>query len=211
ARATPRDDDEDREAWPDEDRDGPSDEEEANALDVEEIGGQADRARSAFDVDDGWRGRAVSWDRKLTGSDAAWRSDVDEEEVGLRGAAGHRRASAPGDAAPPRSDLARDERADDSERRSEGARPFAQSLPNDLPPRTQRDDGAARAGNAWPAAARSGEDASRRGEPTPRSGAALGDGPARSVTSSDDGPGGDRSRATLDRQEGGATEAHRGE
>jgi transposase InsO family protein len=187
ARETPRDDDEDREAWSDEDGDGPPDEEEANALNDEEIGGQADRARSAFDVDDGWRGRAVSWDRKLTGRDAPWRDDVDEE-IGLRGAAGYRSDGAPRDLAPPRSDHARDERPNQSDGRGEGARPLSRSLPDDLPPGTRRDDGPARAGDAGPAGARSGEGPSRRTEREVGSGSALTDDPTRGVASSDDGP-----------------------
>lgn len=71
-RAPAVDDAEGGASWIDEDRVGA--EEQAVAFEGEQDDGQGSRARSAFDVDAGWRGRAMSWDRKLTGESAPWES-----------------------------------------------------------------------------------------------------------------------------------------
>jgi transposase InsO family protein len=52
-------------------------------------GGEEDRGRDTFDADEGWRGRAMSWERKLAGEAAPWEGDVVlEDDDGAEAEAG---------------------------------------------------------------------------------------------------------------------------
>jgi len=141
------------------------------------------RSERVFDADAGWRGRALSWERKLAGADA--RSDgrdpeaSDEEEERLRPGADRR--SGDGRAVPRSADG--DERAADGEGGGEAAGPVAQSLSDTDAPRAR---GAGAGAGAEGAGARAGErvgESAARGE---RAAAAAG--AETRVESRDGGP-----------------------
>lgn len=132
--------------------------------------GEEDRGdEGAFDVDNGWRGRALCWERKLAGAAAPADDGGDEEQaLGLRGcAADERRGAAP----LPGSDAgARRGCERDCGGGAVGA--FAQSLPNADAPRAEGAcggtdaQGSGTTGDAGPGgAARAGGNAPSAGEP----------------------------------------------
>jgi transposase InsO family protein len=122
----------------------------------------AERLQRAFDPDEGWRGRADKWERKLTGASAPagilGPEETDDpsrppsprrqEAPDLRAGTGGARAD---DGAFP-DDPGRDERAAHGERGSEAARHEPQPLPDPLAP--GREGGAAvrEAQGGWPTA-----------------------------------------------------------
>ena len=80
---------------------------------------------SGFDADAGWRERALTWERKLSGAD-----EVGHGEEDLHGPAG----GAPGAGPAVRSDAGGDVGGPDGERRGEAPGPVAESLPEPAAP-----------------------------------------------------------------------------
>jgi len=83
-----------------------------------------DIAESDFDPDDGWRERAVTWNRKLAGADAPADGDPDGESTRTERVVDVREPTrrAAGAQETLRRDSSSDRRADDDQRRGEGAR-----------------------------------------------------------------------------------------
>jgi transposase InsO family protein len=128
-----------------------------------------------FDPDEGWRGRATVWDRKLTGAqhvgvagEARSEDIADDEEQDAGPWTVREEAKNDASWSPPVRDRAAGaQRRDDGDRRGNGSRALSRADADDRPPRGA---GAPRGVSAWPAgpAARAAELAEERGAPRAR-------------------------------------------
>jgi transposase InsO family protein len=141
--------------------------------------GDEDGGREPFDPEAGWRGRALSWDRKLAGANAGSEALPEEAahgEEGLRAGTG----GPAGAAAAVRDDAPGARGGDLGERGGEAPWPFPEPLPDAAPPGDEGDADRARARRAG-AAGEAGAGGGARGE----------GGEARAGERAAPGPGGD--------------------